>query len=103
MLDERSVADTLISSLKHGKQYASPFPLTLYHPFSETLYEQILAHLPDDRFYEPLMHSDAVRPDGTSTRLVLSLTADSLRHLPAEQREFWSDFNAVMHSHAIRD
>jgi hypothetical protein len=103
MLSEDAVAEHLTPALELGERFSQPFNLTLFHPFSPEFYSQILAQLPEDRFYEPLMHRDARRPDGTSTRMIMSIDKESTDRLPAEQREFWSAFNAIMRSKKVRD
>lgn len=103
MLNENQMVEHMASSLKGGEKYTSPYALTLFHPFSNDVYAAILANLPEDRFYEPLMHKDAVRPDGTSTRLVLSINDQAISHIPSEQREFWSEFNRIMRSRAMTE
>src|SRR5947209_2358976 len=52
-------------------------------------YQALLRALPDRRFYHQLMHQDAVRQDGTSTRLRMYLYPELLRRLPQEQRDVW--------------
>ena len=102
-LSEDAVAQHLSHALAHGERFSTRYQLTLFHPFSSSLYAEILAHLPDDRHYEPLQHPDALRPDGTSTRLVMSIDEDSTKRLPPAQRDFWSTFNNVMRSTTVRD
>src|SRR3954471_15352268 len=52
-------------------------------------YRALLAAMPDRRFYHELGHRDALRPDGSSTRLRLYLYPELLWRLPAEQRRVW--------------
>ncbi len=101
MLGEQEMAETLAAALAAGQPRRAPFPFTVFNPFPADLYAEILANRPADEFYAPLSHRDALRPDGTSTRLVLSLEPESVARLPAPQREFWSAFNAVMRSRAV--
>jgi len=47
--------------------------------------------LPGDDFYEPLLHKDSVRPDGTSPRIQGSLAEDRLHLLPEGRvRDPWT-------------
>ncbi len=103
MFDPLDVAHDLDAALTAGDTYETPFPLTVFRPFSAARYAAILNALPDDRHYQPLMHQDAVRPDGTSSRLVLPLNDEGLATLPPDQRDFWSDFAACMRSNPVRD
>ena len=52
-------------------------------------YDALLAAMPDRRFYHDLKHRDAVRKDGTSTRLRMYLYPELLARLPAEQKRMW--------------
>jgi hypothetical protein len=55
---------------------------------SET-YAALLAAMPDQRFYHDLKHRDAVREDGSSTRLRMYLYPELVRRLPADLRRVW--------------
>jgi hypothetical protein len=64
--------------------------IAMDHVFDPATYANMLAYMPDPRFYHDLMHKDAVRADGrSSTRQRLYLYPEVLRRLPAEQRRFW--------------
>jgi hypothetical protein len=52
-------------------------------------YRALLAALPDRRFYHDLRHRDALRDDGSSTRLRMYLYPEMLRGLPEEQKKAW--------------
>jgi len=52
-------------------------------------YESLLSAMPDRRFYHELWHEDALRSDGSSTRLRMYLYPELLRKLPHEQRRAW--------------
>ncbi|MCC5981061.1 MAG: hypothetical protein JJU26_05015 [Oceanicaulis sp.] len=101
MLTAHHIAETLGKALASGQEYSSPYRLTVFKPFSDALYADILAHLPDDAFYSPLGHRDAVRPDGTSTRNMFSFKEKSVKRLPPEQAAFWREFNAIMRSREV--
>lgn len=49
------------------------------------------------------MHPDAIKPDGSSTRMTLSLEDKAIAHLPPEKRDFWSHFNKIMRSRPMLD
>lgn len=103
MLSQDAMVEHMTASLARGERFTSPYALTLFQPFSDEVYAAMLANLPEDRFYEPLMHKDAIRPDGTSTRLVLSVNDQAISHLPEEQRKFWSEFNRIMRSRTMTE
>ena len=52
-------------------------------------YSELLAALPDRRFYHDLRHRDALRKDGSSTRLRMYLYPELLRRLPKEEKRLW--------------
>ena len=63
-----------------------PFPYFFRRGmFEPDTYEQILANLPDNRFYSPLGGT------GDEPRLILDLrNEDSINELPKQQRSFWA-------------
>jgi len=52
-------------------------------------YRSMLDAMPERRFYHDLMHKDAVRKDGSSTRLRMYLYPELVRRLPEAQRRLW--------------
>jgi hypothetical protein len=57
--------------------------------FDPQSYAALLAGMPDRRFYHELGHRDALREDGSSTRLRLYLYPELLWRMPAAQRDVW--------------
>jgi hypothetical protein len=71
-----------------------PCELPFHHqvldgPLLPSLYNALRAALPDDRFYRPLHHHDALLPDGRSARLQFPLVAANIDRLPAKSRAIW--------------
>ena len=83
---ERSFADAVErSALQHD-----PFDHIYFDNVLEPRsYETLLSAMPDRRFYHELWHQDALRSDGSSTRLRMYLYPELLRKLPTEQRRVW--------------
>jgi hypothetical protein len=52
-------------------------------------YTALLAAVPGKRFYHHLRHRDAIRQDGSSTRLRMYLYPELLWRLPAQLRRVW--------------
>jgi hypothetical protein len=52
-------------------------------------YVALLGAIPDRRFFHDLRHRDALRKDGSSTRLRMYLYPELLLRLPAELRRMW--------------
>lgn len=76
-----------------------PFPHVNYkNVFPEEFYWQMVDHLPESRFYEQLMHRDAILPSGESTRRMFDLEPKTINTLPDDLREFWTAYASVFHS-----
>lgn len=52
-------------------------------------YDTLLEAIPERQHYHQLMHQDAVRQDGSSTRLRMYLYPELLRRLPEGQQRAW--------------
>jgi glycosyltransferase involved in cell wall biosynthesis/LmbE family N-acetylglucosaminyl deacetylase len=102
-LDRHAIIEGFARSLENGKKYAEPFLHYQFRPFCDGLYANILKQLPEDRYYVQLRHRDAIRPDGSSSRLVLPLQKGMISKLNPEQRDFWSELCAVMCAQELRD
>ncbi len=71
--------------------------------FPAGFYRQLLASLPAvERFHE-LRHRDALRPDGSSTRLRLYLYPEQLRSLPTKVRECWLPVARLLSSRELQE
>lgn len=64
-------------------------------------YEALVAAMPVRRFYHYLKHSDAVKKDGTSTRLRMYLYPELLDGLPENQRDAWLPIARALCSPAL--
>jgi hypothetical protein len=71
--------------------------------FDADSYASLLAAMPDRHFYHELKHRDALRADGTSTRLRLYLFPELLRRLPAEPRRMWTTIAAALSSPQLKN
>lgn len=89
---ERRLREHLVAAIERTPLLTDPFPYVFIEGcFPTDLYEELLAQLPGDDFYEPLIHKDSVRDDGTSPRIQASLVEDRLVRLPAgRQRDLWT-------------
>ena len=86
-----SIETQLVTAVERSELRHKPFD----HIYIEQLldpetYAALLAAMPDRRFYHDLKHSDAVRKDGTSTRLRMYLYPELLWRLPANLRAIWT-------------
>jgi hypothetical protein len=66
-------------------------------------YRSLLSALPDRPAYHELRHLDAMRSDGSSTRLRMYLFPELLRNLPAEQRRVWMPIAQALCSNRLQD
>ena len=71
--------------------------------FDPESYAALLAAMPDRRFYHDLRHRDALREDGTSTRLRMYLYPELVRRLPAAQRRVWLPVARALCSKGLED
>jgi len=89
---ERRLREHLIEAIERTPLETDPFPYVFIEGcFPKDLYEELLAELPGDEFYEPLIHKDSVRDDGTSPRIQASLSEERMPLLPeGRQRDLWT-------------
>lgn len=87
---QTSVEQQLVAAVDRAEIRRQPFD----HVYMEQVldpetYAALLAALPDRRFYHDLRHRDALRKDGSSTRLRMYLYPELLWRLPPEVRRMW--------------
>jgi hypothetical protein len=98
-----AIAVHLEAALANDTGFSDPFRVHYFTPFAKDVYAAVLDHLPSDEFYQCMLHKDSVRPDGTSTRLVLSLKEERIAALPDPQRIFWRNLVQALNGPAVRD
>jgi hypothetical protein len=99
---EQSVEQQLVAAVDRAELRQQPFD----HVYMEDVldaetYAAVRASLPDRSFYHQLMHQDAVRQDGTSTRLRMYLYPELLGRLPKEQKRAWLPLAQALCSPAL--
>ena len=99
---EASVEQQLVFAASRSKVRHKPFD----HVYMEEVlgpksYSALLAAMPDRHHYHDLKHRDAVRNDGTSTRLRMYLYPELLWRLPADSRRIWQPVAQALCSHAL--
>lgn len=99
-----SIEQQLIAAVDHAELRKSPFD----HVYMEQVldpetYRALLEAMPDRRFYHDLKHRDAVRKDGSSTRLRMYLYPELLRRLPSDQRAMWLPVARALCSRELED
>jgi hypothetical protein len=84
------IEQQLVGAVERSQLRHQPFDHVYMEQVLEAdTYQTLLAALPDHRFYHDLKHRDAVRKDGSSTRLRMYLYPELLRGLPEEQKRIW--------------
>jgi hypothetical protein len=80
----------LVAAVERAELRHEPFDhIYMKDVFEPETYAALLSAMPDRRFYHYLKHSDAVRKDGTSTRLRMYLYPELLKRLPEQQQRVW--------------
>jgi hypothetical protein len=87
---DSSIKVQMVGAVDRAELRQKPFD----HIFMEDVlgpdsYRTLLSSMPERRFYHYLKHRDALRPDGTSTRLRLYLYPELIARLPANSRRIW--------------
>jgi hypothetical protein len=77
--------------------HVTPFHhVRLENVFPADLYREMLKNFPAAENFEALRHHDAMRDDGSSTRLIMPLEPKKLSRLPDEQRQVWTTVAAAV-------
>lgn len=101
-ISDEKLERQFIAAVERSELKADPFD----HIYMEDVleperYETLLAAMPDHRFYHFLRHSDAVKKDGTSTRLRMYLYPELLDAFPEGQRDAWLPIAKALCSPAL--
>lgn len=84
------VEQQLVAAVGRSKLRKKPFDhIYMERVLDRATYDALLAAMPDRSRYHDLKHHDAVRRDGSSTRLRMYLYPELLRRLSEEQRRVW--------------
>jgi hypothetical protein len=85
------LANDLVAAVERSTLRQHPFDYVYMEDvFDPATYRTMLAEFPDRSLFHELIHRDAMRADGSSTRLRLYLYPELLAHLPRSQREVWT-------------
>jgi hypothetical protein len=92
----------LVAAVERAPLRTTPFEhITLENIFTPDFYRQILEEFPATGKFHGLHHRDALRPDGSSTRLRLYLYAENFWRLPSVQRRLWGRIAAALNSREL--
>jgi hypothetical protein len=97
------LAERLEAAVANAPLQTAPFEhIFMERVFTPDAYADILANIPAHRHFHPLRHKDAMRPDGTSTRLRMYLYPEQLWKLPRRQRAVWSGISRALMSRTLQ-
>ncbi len=85
-----TILQRLVSIIVRSPLRQHPFDhVYMEELFAPGVYRDMLAEMPAEYRFHQLVHRDALRPDGSSTRLRMYLYPELLRELPESQRNVW--------------
>ena len=85
-----TVLEQIIAAVNEAELRTDPFDhVYMTGVLDPSRYAALLAAMPDRQFYHELKHQDALRKDGSSTRLRMYLYPELLARLPEHERETW--------------
>jgi hypothetical protein len=98
------IESEFVAAVDRSELHEQPFDhIYMEGVFDPKSYQDMLAAMPDRRFYHELRHRDALRADGTSTRLRLYLYPELLWRLPPQQRRVWLPIARALVSRRLED
>ncbi|MGN6154407.1 MAG: hypothetical protein ACTHN4_01570 [Sphingomicrobium sp.] len=85
-----TVEEELVAAVGRAELHHRPFDyIQMENVLDPATYSPLLSALPDRNSFHELSHRDAMRADGSSTRLRMYLYPELLWRLPAKQRRAW--------------
>ncbi|MFM9917709.1 MAG: hypothetical protein ACKVOX_18055 [Rhizobacter sp.] len=106
-MDVRPIAlnkDSFIAAIDRAPLESQPCDhVCLSDLFPQAFYRQLLSSLPEIEHFHELRHRDALRADGSSTRLRLFLYPEQLWSLPAAIRARWLPLSRLLCSRELQE
>lgn len=101
---QQEIEAHLVAAIEATPLIREPFPYVFIEGcFPQAIYDELLANLPDDDFYEPLIHKDSVRDDGSSPRIQAPLSEDRLPLLPEGRcRDLWTAATRAAQAESVK-
>lgn len=101
-VDLAAIEPQLVSGAERARLRKKPFDhIYMEDVLDPATYQALLGAIPARNAYHELRHADALRSDGSSTRLRMYLFPELLRKLPADQRRMWTAVSAALRSKAL--
>jgi hypothetical protein len=102
--DEPTLDTRLQQSVAHASLQSQPFEyIYMEELFAPDFFREMLAQMPAEHQFRALRHKDAMRADGSSTRLRMYLWPEHLWKLPQRKRAVWSEVSRVLRSRALQE
>lgn len=99
-----SVQEQMVAAVDRAELRTKPFDhVYMEGVLDRATYRDLLTAMPGRRFYHDLRHRDALRKDGSSTRLRMYLYPEMLRGLPEEQKKVWLPVARALCSQALEE
>lgn len=99
---ERGGELDLVRAVDRAVLRNTPFDhIHMENVFPADFYQEILEKLPAADKYHPLYHHDALRADGSSTRMRMYLYPENLWRLPRLQSSIWREIAAALCSQEL--
>ncbi len=96
--------DSLVAAVERSPLHTQPFDhIHMEEVFDPPSYAALISAIPDRRYFHELSHRDAMRADGSSTRLRMYLYPELLWRLPSAQRRIWSPVARALCSQRLQD
>lgn len=96
------IEQQLVAAVDRAELRHHPFDhIALENVVDPESYRELIAAQPDRQLFHDLKHQDAVRKDGTSTRLRMYLYPELLDRLPEAQRRVWLPISEALCSPAL--
>ena len=100
----QSAETALMDAVEGSPLQHHPFDhIYMEHVLDPASYAALLAAMPARQHYHELVHKDAMRADGSSTRLRMYLYPELLWRLPAGQRRVWLPVARALCSKRLQD
>jgi hypothetical protein len=99
---ESSIERQLVAAVENAELRRDPFDHIYMRPVLDPAsYEALLQALPNRSSYRELKHRDALREDGSSTRLRMYLFPELVKKLPVNQQQIWLPVARALRSRAL--
>ena len=97
--NEATIQPQLVAAVGRARLRKKPFDhIYMEDVLDPMTYRALLNAIPEPQFCHELRHADALRSDGSSTRLRMYLFPELLRKLPRAQRQMWTAISAALRS-----